>query len=441
MSLVPVDKLRRIVGAQHVLTGVECSPYTLEGRTPAAVVFPATKEDIAAILVLAGAEGIVVTPWGGGTKLGIGAPPERLGLVIGLSRLTRILEHEPGDLTATAEAGVAFGALQVSLATRGQWVSLDPPRADRATLGGVLASNSAGPRRHLYGTARDLLIGLTAVMADGSIVRGGGKVVKNVAGYDLPKLYIGSFGTLGIIAEATVKLRPRPDVDRLIVARFHGLKDAGGGARAIMASDLVPAALDLIDGEALRAIGSGEGGAALLIGVDGILDRVEWQCAEVSRILGPLGMVEAKVLDGEERDDTWRALGELGRREFDDVAAVMKWGVLPTQLAEVLEHGGAIAQRNGLRAALAAHAGVGIASAVLSGGGAKSNAVVATLTEWRAMVLASGGHALLEWAPLAVKERVAVWDAPGPAARIMKGIKERLDPQGILNPGRFVGGI
>jgi glycolate oxidase FAD binding subunit len=114
---------------------------------------------------------------------------------------------------------------------------------------------------------------------------------------------------------------------------------------------------------------------------------------------------------------------------------------LPSQLAEVLEQGGAIAQRNGLRAAMAAHAGVGIASAVLSGGGADINAVVAALTDWRAMVVGAGGHALIEWAPLAVKERVEVWDAPGPTARIMKGLKEKLDPRGILNPGRFVGGI
>ncbi len=441
MSPLPLDKLRSIVGTANVLTGVDCSPHVLEGRTPEAVVFPGSKEDIAAVLVLAGEAGIPVTPSGGGTKLSIGGPPDRLGLVLGMKRMSRLIEHEPGDLTATVEAGCAFGALQGELGKRGQWLSLDPPWADRATIGGVLASNASGPRRHLYGTARDLLIGLTVVMTDGSVVRGGGKVVKNVAGYDLPKLFIGSFGTLGVIAEATVKLRPRPDADRLVVARFHQLKDAGGAARAITSSDLVPAALELVDGEALRALGAGEGGGGLLIGIDGIVDQVEWQCAEVSRLLAPLGLVEARVLDGPARDEVWRARGELGRKAFDDIAAVMKWGVLPTQLAEVLDQGAAIAQRNGLRAAIAAHAGVGIVSAVLSGGGAEANAVVAALTEWRAMVVSAGGHALVEWAPLVVKERVAVWDAPGPAARIMKGIKERLDPRGILNPGRFVGGI
>lgn len=439
MSL-PLDKLRGIVGAPNVLTGVDCSPYVLEGRTPEAVVFPASKEDVAAILVLAGAEGIPVMPSGSGTKLGIGTPPTRLGIVLGMKRMARIVEHEPGDLTATAEGGIPLAAMQAELAQRGQWLSLDPAWADRATLGGVLASNASGPRRHLYGTARDLLIGVTIAMADGTIVRGGGKVVKNVAGYDLPKLYIGSFGTLGVIVDATVKLRPLPDVDRVVVARFHSLKDAGHGARAITGSDLVPSALEIVDGEALRAIGGGEGGAGLLIGIDGIPMQVDWQCAEVSRLLAPVGLVEARVLDGPERDATWRARGALGREAFGDIAAVMKWGVLPTQVADVMEQGVAIAQRNGLRAAIAAHAGVGIASAVLSGG-SDTNAVVAAITECRAMITAAGGHAMVEWAPLAVKARVAVWDAPGPTTRIMKGIKERLDPRGVLNPGRFVGGI
>ena len=149
--------------------------------------------------------------------------------MLGLKRMCRIIEHEPGDLTTTAEAGIPLAALQGELGKRGQWLSLDPPWAERATLGGILASNASGPRRHLYGSARDLLIGLTVVMADGSLVRGGGKVVKNVAGYDLPKLFIGSFGTLGVIVEATVKLRPRPDVDRLVVARFH--RPEGRGRR------------------------------------------------------------------------------------------------------------------------------------------------------------------------------------------------------------------
>jgi glycolate oxidase FAD binding subunit len=439
----PLDALRGIVGPAHVLTGADCGPYVVDGRTPEAVALPGSKEEVAAVLLAAAEAELPVTPWGGGTKMGIGAPPERLGLVLGLKRLNRLLEHEPGDLTATVQAGMTLGALQRELGRRGQWLSLDPAHADEATLGGILSSNAAGPRRHLYGSCRDLLIGVTVVTASGALVKGGGKVVKNVAGYDLPKLFIGAFGTLGVVVEATVKLRPRPEADRLVVARFASLKEAGAAARAVMSSDLLPTALDLADDETLRALAmDGAGGAALLIGVDGIPEQVDWQCAEVERLLRLQGLVDTRVLDGAARDQAWRARGGLRRSAFTETAAVMKWVILPAQVADLMEQGAGVAQRAGLAAALAAHAGVGVVEAVLAGGkGGDATAVAGVLTEWRALVSAAGGQALVESAPLAVKERVPVWDDPGPALRIMQRIKSQLDPAGLLNPGRFVGGI
>jgi glycolate oxidase FAD binding subunit len=438
-----LDKLRGIVGPAHVLIGADCAPYIVDGRAPEAVVLPASKEEVAAVLVAAGEARTPVIPWGGGTKMGIGAPPQRVGLVLALKRLARLLEHEPGDLTATVQAGMTLGALQRELGARGQWLSLDPAHADEATLGGIVSSNAAGPRRHLYGACRDLVIGLTVVTATGALVKGGGKVVKNVAGYDLPKLFVGAFGTLGVIVEVTVKLRPRPDTDRMVVARFASLKEAGSAARAVMGSDLLPSALDLVDGETLRALDlGGPDGAALLIGVDGIAEQVHWQCAEVERMLRLQGLVDARVLDADARDAAWRARGSLGRSAFPETAAVMKWVVLPAQVADVMEQGMGVAQRAGLPVAMAAHAGVGIIEAVLAGGaGADAARVSGVLTEWRALVRAAGGQALVESAPLAIKERVPVWDDPGPALRIMQRIKSQLDPAGLLNPGRFVGGI
>jgi glycolate oxidase FAD binding subunit len=439
----PVDAFRGIVGPAHVLTGADCGPYVLDGRAPEAVVLPGSKEEVAAVLLAAGAADLPVTPWGGGTKMGIGAPPPRLGLVLGLKRLNRLLEHEPGDLTATAQAGMTLGALQRELGTRGQWLSLDPAHADEATLGGIVSSNAAGPRRHLYGACRDLVIGLTVVTAAGTLVKGGGKVVKNVAGYDLPKLFVGAFGTLGVIVEATVKLRPRPDTDRMVVARFASLKEAGAAARAVMGSDLLPSALDLVDGETLRALElGGPDGAALLIGVDGIAEQVHWQCTEVERMLRLQGLVDARVLDADARDAAWRARGGLGRGAFPETAAVMRWVVLPAQVADVMEQGMGVALRAGLPVALAAHAGVGVVEAVLAGGeGADATKVSDVLIEWRTLVRAAGGQALVESAPLAIKERVPVWDDLGPALRIMQRIKSQLDPSGLLNPGRFAGGI
>jgi glycolate oxidase FAD binding subunit len=176
--------------------------------------------------------------------------------------------------------------------------------------------------------------------------------------------------------------------------------------------------------------------------VDGIPEQVEWQCAEVERLLRPQGLADARVLDGDARDAAWRARGGLGRGAFAETAAVMKWVVLPAQVADVMERGAVLAQRAGLAAALAAHAGVGVVEAVLAGGrGGDATAIAGVLTEWRALVRAAGGQAMVESAPLAVKERVPVWDDPGPALRIMQRIKSQFDPVGLLNPGRFVGGI
>ncbi|PYM43303.1 MAG: FAD-linked oxidase [Candidatus Rokuibacteriota bacterium] len=403
-----LERLRTIVGAPNVLTGVELSPYVVEGRTPDTAIFPGSVEEVSAVIARVSELGLPVIPWGGGTAASVGMPSARAGLVLGLRRLNRLVEHEPGDLTVTVEAGMTVGELQAALSGRGQWLSLDPADAERATIGGVLATNASGPRRHLYGTARDLLIGVTVVTAEGAIVKGGGKVVKNVAGYDLPKLFVGSYGTLGVIVEATFKLRPRPDDERLVCVSFDRLKDASAAVRALMASDLIPDAVELLD--ATAAFGAGGTGGALGLG----------------RTLAP----------------TPGAVLVVG---FDGLVAtaVMAFVVLPTQVAELMEQGAGAARARGLAAAWAAHAGVGVVSAALSAGHEPSEPapIAAVLAEWREIARAGGGLATLEWAPLAVKSQVPVWDDPRAAGRIMQRIKAELDPKNVLNPGRFVAGI
>jgi len=438
-----LDKLRVAVGAANLLTGVELSPYVVEGRTPEAAVFPGSIEEVAVVMALASQVGRSVTPWGGGTAASVGMPAPRAGLIMGLRRLGRLLDHEPGDLTATVEAGMTVAALQTALGSRGQWLSLDPADADRATIGGVLATNACGPRRHLYGTARDLLIGVTVVTADGSIVKGGGKVVKNVAGYDLPKLFIGSYGTLGVIVEAAVKLRPLPGQEELVCVRFDRLKDAGAAVRAIAASDLLPNAVELLDGAAAAGAGLAAGsptpGGLLVVGFDGVREQVDWQRAELARLTGPLGGRDVRPLEVA----AWARLTPAARAAFGATAAVMALAVLPSQVAETMEQGAGIARGRGLQSAWAAHAGVGVVRGAVASDPAPTDpaALAAVLAEWREMARAGGGHANLEWAPLVVKSQVPVWDDPGAAGRIMERIKAQLDPRNILNPGRFVAGI
>ncbi len=438
MEAALLDKLRAIVGPANVLTGVDLSPYVVEGRTPEAAVFPGSVEEARSVVEVAGAAGMPIVPWGGGTAASVGTPARRAGLVVGLARLARLIEHEPGDLTVTVEAGMTVAALQSALRARGQWLSLDPADPERATIGGVIAANASGPRRHLYGTARDLLIGVTVVTGEGAIVRGGGKVVKNVAGYDVPKLFAGSYGTLGILVEVTLKLRPAPDAERLVSVGFDRLKDAGAAARAVTASDLIPNALDLLDADAGRALGLAAA-PALVVGFDGLLEQVEWQCAELTRLTAPLGGHRIETLS----PDTWSRLVTAARSAFDAPAALMKLAVLPAAVAETMEQGANAARQRGLGTAWSGHAGIGVLYAALASPpeSPEPGPIATVLGEWRALARAGGGHAVLEAAPLAVKAHVPVWDDPGAAERIMQRIKAQLDPLNILNPGRFVAGI
>ena len=437
MSLL--DKLRAVVGQAHVLTGVELSRYVIEGRTPEAAVLPGSVDEVAAIVAHAMETGVPIVPWGGGSAIGVGAPPARAGLVLVLTRLDALVEHEPGDLTATAQAGITIAALQAALRARGQWLSLDPPDAAGATLGGVLAANASGPRRHLYGTARDLLIGVTVVTADGAVVRGGGKVVKNVAGYDLPKLFVGSFGTLGVIVEATVKLRPLPDAERLVAVRFERLQDAGAALRNLLGSDLIPNAVDLLDGPSAGALGLPAAPATLAVGFDGLGEQVDWQVAELATVIVRCGGAKPAPLAPE----TWARLASASRDAFDTPAAVMTLSVLPAVVAETMEHGAQTARKRGLMSAWCAHAGVGHLTATLCADAPRPDPapIAAVLEEWRAAARAGGGHASVTWAPLPVKSALPVWDEAGAAGRLMKRIKAQLDPNNLLNPGRFVGGV
>ena len=442
-----LGRVTEFLGPRYVLSGVDRGPYLVGGRTPEGVVFPGSVEEVAHVLALATEARVSVAPWGGGTKMALGTPPRELGIVLGLSRLNRLVEHEPGDLTATAQAGMPLGTFQAALAEKGQWLSLDPGYADRATLGGVIATNAAGPRRHLYGTARDLVIGITVVTGEGRIVRGGGRVVKNVAGYDLPKLFIGSLGTLGVIVELTVKLRPLPEDDRALWANFPSLEAAADAVRALMTADLIPHSLELLDPHGSdglsRALGrSMATGASLLVGFDGLAETVAWQLEEAERLCLKGGMTDRGGLAVADQLRAWDFVRHFPRDLFPEAAVAVKVGILPTQIVQFMEQAAGAAGRRQLRAAFSAHASLGIVAGALAAlSPSEVRDAVACLREWREVAGGLGGHLVVESAPLAVKEEVAVWDPPGPAFRIMERLKAQLDPAGILNPGRFIGGL
>src|SRR3954464_14425830 len=193
-------------------------------------------------------------PWGGGTRISLGFPPRAADLVVQTAKLNEIVEYEPADLTVTVQAGMRMAELQARLRAEGQMLALDPAAADRATIGGLIAANASGPLRLLYGTARDLVIGTRVVNADGVISKAGGRVVKNVAGYDLNKLYVGSLGTVGVIVELSFKLHPLPQAQGLLLASFGSAEDAAGTIAALMRSPLGPGAIEVLDAGAAAGL-------------------------------------------------------------------------------------------------------------------------------------------------------------------------------------------
>src|SRR5919202_2526867 len=211
------------------MTG-DSTNFAVDGLTPRAVEGPESAEAVAALLRRAAGERQAVVPWGAGTKQGLGNVPRAYDLAFDLSALDQVLEYEPADLVVTAQAGVPLAALQRRWGEAGQFLALDPPYAEQATLGGTLAANASGPSRLLYGTARDLVLGMRVALPSGEVVKSGGKVVKNVVGYDLNKMHIGALGTLGLMVEVTLKVHPLPAAEATVYAEFDRLEAAGNVA-------------------------------------------------------------------------------------------------------------------------------------------------------------------------------------------------------------------
>jgi glycolate oxidase FAD binding subunit len=247
------DQLHAAAPQTELLTSSgDLKRFAVDGVKPQVVALPGVVDDVAALLNIASERHLAVLPVGGCTELELGQPPERYDLAICTVRLNALLEHEAADLTCSVQAGMPLAALQQYLTAKGQFLALDPPNAERATIGGILAANASGPQRLRYGAARDLVIGLRVALGDGTIARSGGKVVKNVAGYDLNKLYIGSLGTLGIIVEANFKLIPRPERQETLLVSFENAPAAMETVIALLSSVVTPTAIELLDPAAQR---------------------------------------------------------------------------------------------------------------------------------------------------------------------------------------------
>ena len=401
------------------------------GVQPLVVAEPTSAETLAALLAFADGEGVAVLPRGGGTQMGMGFPPARGEIVLSLAALNHIIEHAPHDQTVTVEAGLPLVALQEHLARTGQWLALDPPLRPGATVGGLIATALAGPRRLRYGGVRDQILGVRVTLADGTIARGGGKVVKNVAGYDLPKLFTGALGTLGVVLSASFRLYPLAAASQTLLCAAPALEPLGAVVQTITAATLTPTAIDLLgpesDGQPYR----------LAVRFQSQVERaVTEQVATMRALLGALAE-DAEALDGPDEESFWRELDTPTPRDADVSWLDARAALLPGEALGWLARLQATASEHALTLRWRAHAGHGAVRAHLAG---QTGALLAaTETLRKAAEDARGALVIEEYAP-ELAARIDPWGIPS-ALDLMRRVKAQFDPHNTLNPGRYVGGI
>jgi glycolate oxidase FAD binding subunit len=420
---VSLEDLQNIVGEQHAREAT--SEDAVDGVTPQFVAEPGSVEETSELMKLASGEGMTVAPRGSGTKIALGNPPRDVDLILSTARMNEVIEHTPGDQVVRVQAGLKLEDLQEQLATADQMLGLDPPeRTLGATVGGIVAANSSGPRRYQYGTIRDLIIGITVVLPDGTVAKAGGKVVKNVAGYDLSKLFTGSLGTLGVIATCNFRLHPRPEAARTVAVELGDTLSAGKAAAAIMGAQLVSSALELHWSEDQKL---------LTVLIEGIPAGVEAQAETTSYLLKGFG--EVRTLSDEEVEH----LGPLNPPGVGDEEVAIKIAHPPAELTGVLDSALGATERRGVTPRITGHAGIGVTYVALSGG--DDDAKTQVVEELREIWVRRGGSVVVQRAPVQVKQRLDAWGPAGDYLGLTRRVKEKFDPRGVLNPGRFLGGI
>ena len=438
--------LQSVVGEEYLLTDAAAAPYAVDDVLPSLVALPENEDQVADVLRLADEHDAAVFPRGGGSHMRLGATPERVDVVLSVERLRRQLAYEPGDMTTTVQAGLPLEELQGVLRAQGQFVALDPPVTAATTTGGVIATNASGPRRLLYGTARDVVLGISVATADGARSKAGGRVVKNVTGYDLTKLYIGSLGTLGVVLELTFKVQPLPPGEATVGITCAGHADILPVLNALLRLPLRLSSLELLNAAALSAVQAG--GGALPASPYLFLARLEGDAAvtagqkdRIADTLRGLSLsapadIHAMPAQPKEQQQLWSSLAAQAL-STDSVAA--KVGLRITDLAPFCADIEALAAD--LPWLLHAHAGNGIVSVQIPAADVGEETLLAQMQALDACVARLNGHRVIERAPVGVKRRCEVWGPVGDNFAVMQALKASYDPRRRLNPGRFIGGL
>jgi glycolate oxidase FAD binding subunit len=438
-----LNALAAIVGEEGLVAEPSaCAAYSIDGHTPQCVISPRSREAVAAALQYAAERGLAVVPCCNATMLSTGNPPQRYDIALSLRELNRVLACEPDDLTASVEPGVDLSAFLQVLNRHRLWLPLDPPGSARASLGGLVATNRAGPLRLRYGALRDMVVGMKVATAAGKVIRTGGRVVKNVAGYDLAKLLIGSYGTLGVIVEINFKLYPMPARRATCVCRADRIETAREFRRKLLNSPVDPMRMVLLDSG-----GAGIAQAALdatgfeiwleFGGSEAVLLRSMKTVQEISKALG----FEACAIEDRLAETAWNRISDFSSAFHGEAGQVIVKASLPI---------GAVEDFVGLAQEESGKAGSPLACVCQNGVGIVHVALlpqepIASLPELvdrlRKAAIAKGGSLVIVCCPSEMKKQIDVWGPAGDDFALMRKLKEVWDPKETLSPGRLLGGL
>ncbi|MGH7347729.1 MAG: FAD-binding oxidoreductase [Candidatus Rokuibacteriota bacterium] len=430
------EALVTIAGRDQVHDDAETlTASTIDGLRPSWVVRPASVDQLSRVLALASDARLAVIPRGSGSALELGNPPSRVDIILDLGGLDQAIEYNPDDLTITVQAGISRGTLAALLAPHRQWLPLDPPGGAARTVGGITATNASGPLRVRYGTARDLLLGVRFVQADGVLTWGGSKVVKSVSGYDVPKLMVGALGTLGVLAEATLRLHPLPEMERSWLILFDSARAAQALVERIVDSPLQPNRLELLNDRALERVSAESAGVGVAVSIGSVAAAVREQGERLTEMAGSSGRrivplpdgfwVDAEAAMAPPPDSTVLHVAALADRLAGTVGAIDDAFRAAAPRAEVR---------------LSGCAALGTFRVVVAGAGVAETAAVTT--RLRALVAEVGGSVVVAHGPVGLRRAVDAWGPVEPGAfALMRALRDEFDRGRVLNPGRYLGGL
>ncbi|MBM7716974.1 FAD-binding oxidoreductase [Siminovitchia sp. FSL H7-0308] len=430
-----LSHLKAVIPEDRIFDGEDDELHL--GNGGKVTIYPKTEQEMADILAYANTSGQTVSVMGAGTKRGFGGLTEQADILISTKSYTGVVEHVQGDMTVTVRAGTVFGELQQYLADYYQKVAVDPFFPEEATVGGVIAANDSGPKRFRYGAARDAVIGMRIVYPDGKIIRTGGKVVKNVAGYDMNKLFIGSMGTLGVISEVTFKLRPLPKCESVAFISFpaNQMKEIRRFASQLLDVMIEPVAIELLN-PTMAATLTGYACTTLVVSFEDVESSVLYQ-ENMLKAMKPSDS-ELSILSEGETKQFWDSFYSKGNKGQNVFQAAVKIGVVNMDVVEIINETMKLEHSQNIQ--LKAHGGLGHGLCKINFYG-EAEKVVAAIHQMRTKAEQLGGYAVITHLPLSYRKEIQVWGEKPSYFFLLEGMKKEVDPKGILNRHRFVGGI